>query len=71
MQPLMIATQSVVGKMTPPAPGADPHMTRLMNLMPLVFGVVMYGQPSALMLYWLTSNLLTMAQQAWLTKRYA
>lgn len=68
---LMIATQLLVGRMTPPAPGADPRMTRWMQLMPLVFGVALYGQPSALMLYWLTSNLLTLAQQAWLTKRYA
>lgn len=68
---LMIATQLLLGRMTPPAPGADPRMARWMQLMPLVFGVAMYGQPSALMLYWLTSNLLTLAQQAWLTKRYA
>ena len=33
-------------------------MGRLMTLMPLVFGIALYQQPSALMLYWLTSNAL-------------
>jgi membrane protein insertase Oxa1/YidC/SpoIIIJ len=42
-----------------------------MTLMPLIFGIVLYRQPSALMLYWLTSNLLQLAQQCWLGKRYA
>jgi YidC/Oxa1 family membrane protein insertase len=68
---LMIATQWVVAKLTPPAPGADPRMAQIMKWMPLVFGVVLYSQPSALMLYWLTSNLLQLAQQWWLAKRYA
>jgi YidC/Oxa1 family membrane protein insertase len=68
---LMIATQLLVAKVTPSPAGADPGMARLMMLMPLVFGIVLYQQPSALMLYWLTSNLLQLAQQWWLGKRYA
>ncbi len=68
---LMIATQLWIGKLTPPAAGADPRVARLMTLMPLVFGIVLYGQPAALMLYWLTSNVLQLAQQWWLGKRYA
>ena len=68
---LMIATQLLIAKITPPTPGADPRMSQLMTLMPLVHGVVLYGQPSALMLYWLTSNVLQAAQQWWLGKRYA
>jgi membrane protein insertase Oxa1/YidC/SpoIIIJ len=46
-------------------------MARIMTLMPLVFGIVLYQQPSALMLYWVTSNLLQLAQQLWLGRRYA
>jgi YidC/Oxa1 family membrane protein insertase len=68
---LMIATQLLVGKLTPAPAGADPRMYSLMKLMPVVFGVVLYRQPSALMLYWLTSNLLQLAQQWWIGKRYA
>jgi membrane protein insertase Oxa1/YidC/SpoIIIJ len=52
----MIATQLLVAKVTPSPAGADPGMARLMMLMPLVFGIVLYQQPSALMLYWLTKH---------------
>jgi YidC/Oxa1 family membrane protein insertase len=68
---LMIATQLLVGKFTPSPAGADPRMARLMKFMPVVAGIVLYQQPSALMLYWLTSNLLQLSQQWWLGKRYA
>jgi YidC/Oxa1 family membrane protein insertase len=68
---LMIATQLLVAKITPSPAGTDPRLARLMTLMPLVFGIVLYQQPSALMVYWLTSNLLQLAQQWWLGKRYA
>jgi len=66
----MIATQLVVGRLTP-SPSADPKMQRTMALMPLLFGFLFYGQPSALMLYWVTGNLLGIAQQWWLGRRYA
>jgi membrane protein insertase Oxa1/YidC/SpoIIIJ len=46
-------------------------LSRPENIMPLIFGVATYGQPSGLMLYWLTSNVLQLAQQWWLGKRYA
>ena len=68
---LMILTQLLVAKITPTPTGADPRMARLMPLMSLVFGIFLYLQPSALMLYWLTSNLLQLGQQWWLGKRYA
>ena len=68
---LMIATQLLVTKVTPSPAGAAPRMARIMTLMPLVFGIVLYQQPSALMLYWVTSNLLQLAQQLWLGRRYA
>ena len=68
---LMIATQLLVSRITPTPDGTDPRMAGLTKWMPLVFGVVLYRQPSALMLYWLTSNLLQLAQQWWLGKRYA
>jgi YidC/Oxa1 family membrane protein insertase len=68
---LMIGTQLLVAKITPSAAGTDPCMARLMTMMPLVFGIVLYQQPSALMLYWLTSNLLQLGQQWWLGRRYA
>jgi YidC/Oxa1 family membrane protein insertase len=68
---LMIATQLLEAKITPSPAGADPRMARIMTLMPLIFGIVLCQQPSALMPYWVTSNLLQQAQQSWLSKRYA
>lgn len=68
---LMVATQWLVTKVTPLPAGADPRTNRLMTLMPLVFAILLYGQPSALMLYWVTSNLLQLGQQFWLSRRYA
>jgi YidC/Oxa1 family membrane protein insertase len=67
---LMIATQLLLSKITP-NPAADPKMNQMMTIMPLAFGLLFYGQPSALMLYWVTSNLLAIAQQWWLGRRYA
>jgi YidC/Oxa1 family membrane protein insertase len=64
----MIATQLWLGRITP---AADPRVSRLTAWMPLAFGIALYGQPAALMLYWVTSNLLQLAQQYWLTRRYA
>lgn len=68
---LMIATQLLLAKITPTPAGTDPRMAQIMTWMPVVFGVVLYQQPSALMLYWLTSNLLQFVQQWWLGKRYS
>jgi YidC/Oxa1 family membrane protein insertase len=65
----MIATQLWMGRVTPaPAAmdqGMDPKLSRLLSLMPLAFGVALYGQPAALMLYWVTSNLLQLGQHYW------
>ncbi len=68
---LMIATQLLVARITPSPAGTDPRMARMMMWMPVIFGVLLYRQPAALMLYWLTSNVLQLAQQWWLGKRYA
>lgn len=68
---LMIVTQWLVARITPPPPGTEPRMARLMMLVPIVIGITLYQQPSALTLYWLTSNLLQLGQQWWLRKRYA
>jgi len=59
---LMIASQFVMQKMTPTA-GADPSQQKMMMFMPLVFGYMFYWFPSGLVLYYLTSNLVSMGQQ--------
>jgi YidC/Oxa1 family membrane protein insertase len=43
---------------------ADPNQRRLMLLLPLVFIVILYRYPAGLLVYWITTNLWTIAQQA-------
>jgi YidC/Oxa1 family membrane protein insertase len=59
---LMVATQFVLQKMTP-ATGGDPAQQRMMLFMPLVFGFMFMTAMSGLVLYWLTSNIVGIAQQ--------
>jgi YidC/Oxa1 family membrane protein insertase len=63
----MIATQFVMQKMTP-ATSVDPNQQRMMLMMPLVMGFIFYGLPSGLVLYYLTSNLVGIAQQVFFNK---
>ncbi len=48
----------------------DPMQRRMMMLMPVMFTFFMLSMPSGLVIYWLTSNLLGMAQQ-YITNRRA
>ena len=59
---IMIVTQFLVQKMTP-NPTVDPAQQKMMMLMPLAFGFFFYSQPSGLVLYWLTGNLVGIVQQ--------
>jgi membrane protein insertase Oxa1/YidC/SpoIIIJ len=42
---------------------------RLMWIMPLVFSVMFFFFPAGLVLYWLTNNILSIAQQWWINKQ--
>ncbi len=61
---VMIGTQFLLQRMTP-VTGGDPAQQRMMMFMPLIFGFMFYSSPSGLVLYWLTGNLVGVAQQ-WL-----
>jgi YidC/Oxa1 family membrane protein insertase len=54
-------------KMAPPA--GDPTQQRIMMLMPIVFTYMFIGFPAGLTLYWLTNNVLTIAQQYFVVRR--
>jgi YidC/Oxa1 family membrane protein insertase len=43
---------------------ADANQRRLMLLLPVVFVVILYRYPAGLLVYWITTNLWTIAQQA-------
>jgi YidC/Oxa1 family membrane protein insertase len=63
----MIATQFFMQKMTPTA-SVDPNQQRMMLMMPLIMGFFFYGLPSGLVLYYLTANLVGIAQQVFFNK---
>ncbi|MEP7283003.1 MAG: membrane protein insertase YidC, partial [Rubrivivax sp.] len=50
---------------TPP----DPVQAKMMWLMPLAFSVMFFFFPAGLVLYWLTNNILSIAQQWFINKR--
>lgn len=58
---VMGGTQFVQQRLTPSA--ADPMQRRIFMLMPVFFTVLFLGFPSGLVLYWLTNNVLGIAQQ--------
>ena len=64
---VMGATMFIQQKMTP-APG-DPTQAKIMMFMPIIFTFLFLGFPSGLVLYWLVSNVLGIAQQWWQTGR--
>jgi YidC/Oxa1 family membrane protein insertase len=59
---ILIATQFLTQRMTPAA-GVDPNQQKMMMLMPLFFGFMFYHASAGLVLYWLTGNLVGIAQQ--------
>ena len=48
----------------------DPVQQQVFSIMPVVMTVIMAPYAAGLLLYWCMSNVLTIAQQAWLYKRY-
>jgi YidC/Oxa1 family membrane protein insertase len=59
---ILVVTQFFSQKLTPAA-GVDPNQQRMMMLMPLMFGFMFYYLSSGLVLYYLTGNLVGIAQQ--------
>ena len=57
-------------KLTPMV-GMDPMQQKMMQLMPLAFGIFMIFFPSGLVLYWVTNGALGLLQQWWLIRKYA
>jgi len=54
-----------------PTPGMDPLQKKMMTFMPLIFGVMMAFFPAGLVLYWVTNGLLGLAQQYYMTRKFA
>ncbi len=65
---LMTGSMFLQQKMSPPA--ADPAQQKIMMMMPLIFGIMFLNFPAGLVIYWLANNLLAIAQQYWINRRY-
>ena len=63
---IMAVTMFLQMRMTPQA--GDPTQQRIMRLMPLFFFAFCYTYPSALALYWTTTNLISIIQ-TWIIRR--
>jgi YidC/Oxa1 family membrane protein insertase len=66
--PLLMLASSLLQVWLQPAP-ADPMQAKMMWIMPIMFGFMFFFFPAGLVLYWLTNNILSIAQQWWINKR--
>ena len=65
--PVLMTASSLFQVWLNPTP-ADPMQAKMMWMMPLAFGVMFFFFPAGLVLYWLTNNILSIAQQ-WVINR--
>jgi YidC/Oxa1 family membrane protein insertase len=56
-------------KLSPP-PG-DPAQAKVMMMLPIIFTFIFINFPAGLVLYWLTNNVLSIAQQYYITRKTA
>ncbi len=66
---LNLLVMFVTQRMTP-TPGMDPTQKKMMQFMPLVFGVMMAFFPAGLVLYWTTNGALGLLQQQYITRKH-
>jgi len=65
---IMVVTSLMLQKMTPTPAGGDPSQQKMMQFMPVMMGVFFWQASSGLVLYYLTSNLVGVAQQWFFNK---
>ena len=65
---IMAGSMFIQQKMSPPPP--DPMQAKMMMFLPIAFSITFFFFPSGLVLYWVVNNLLSIAQQYWITRKY-
>ena len=64
--PLIMGATMVLQQRMTPMPSADPAQAKMMMIvMPIMMTVLFYQFPSGLVLYWMVSNVLAIANQRW------
>ena len=66
--PILMTASSLFQVWLNPTP-PDPMQAKLMWFMPLAFGIMFFFFPAGLVLYWLTNNILSIAQQWFINKQ--
>ncbi len=66
---IMGATMLLQQKMSPPM--GDPTQAKIMMFMPIIFTVIFINFSAGLVLYWLINNILSIAQQYYIQKKFA
>lgn len=64
---IMGASMFIQMALNPPPP--DPMQARVMKIMPIVFTIMFLWFPAGLVLYWVVNNILSIAQQAVITRQ--
>ncbi|MDD4701783.1 MAG: membrane protein insertase YidC [Desulfovibrio sp.] len=65
---IMGVTMFLQQKMSPPA--TDPTQQKIMMFLPIIFTVLFLNFPSGLVLYWLVNNVLSIAQQQLMIRKF-
>ncbi len=65
--PLLMGGTMFIQQLLNPAP-PDPMQARMMKMMPIIFTVFFLWFPAGLVLYWVTNNVLSIAQQWYITR---
>ena len=66
--PILMTLTSLMQTWLNPTP-PDPMQAKMMWIMPLIFSVMFFVFPAGLVLYWLTNNILSIAQQYLINKQ--
>jgi YidC/Oxa1 family membrane protein insertase len=65
--PVLMGISMILQSRLSPAP-PDPIQARMMQIMPIVFSVFFFFFPAGLVLYWLVNNIISIAQQWYITR---
>jgi YidC/Oxa1 family membrane protein insertase len=65
---IMVVTSYALQRMTPPPAAGDPNQQKMMQFMPLMYLFFFWSASSGLVLYWLTGNVVGLAQQWFFNK---
>jgi YidC/Oxa1 family membrane protein insertase len=67
---LMGASMFLMQKMQPTSPTMDPMQAKMLQMMPVFMTVFFVFFPAGLVLYWLFNNLISIAQQLYITNQF-